>query len=262
MAREAKTKIWVISVLGADDRRAAFSRCAEGVEWEFFAAHTGLDPGLAYDEATVVGRYGRKLHSGELGCYSSHFALWRWLLASDFDQAIVLEDDVVADWNFIDQLRCVDLQERGIQYLRLFAKMPSPWRSIASPYFDKYRHLIRFTGYALGTQAYVITRRGAECLILHGLKVEAPVDVYMDRTWDHGLLNLALYPFPVYERHQPSSIGESRFGPDRYTAQSQLRKLEIRNFFARVRRKILLHWSMYGLSPLSARSLRQRLRRV
>ncbi|HKT74170.1 MAG TPA: glycosyltransferase family 25 protein [Steroidobacteraceae bacterium] len=262
MAREPKTKIWVISVPTAEARRSDFVRCAGGAEWEFYAAHTGLDANLVYDEASTVGRFGRKLHPGELGCYSSHFSLWRWLLHSQFDQAIVLEDDVVADWKFLDELRQIDLTQRGIDYLRLFAKMPAPWRPIASPYLDQYRHLIRFTGYALGTQAYVVTRAGAERLIRHGASVEAPVDVYMDRTWDHGLLNLALYPFPVYERHQPSSIGESRFGADRHNVSTLLRKLEIRNLCARARRRLLLNWSMYGTSPSSEKALRQRLRRV
>ena len=87
---------------------------------------------------------------------------------ADCDQLIVLEDDVVVDWEFIREISAIQLAGRGIEYLRLFAKMPAPWRFIASPYFDKYRHLIRFTGYALGTQAYVLSKTGAQRLIRHG----------------------------------------------------------------------------------------------
>ena len=258
MPTQSRTAIKVISLAAAPERRHAFAECAQsaGCHWEFFDAHTMPVPGLTYDERRVTGAYGRKLHPGELGCYSSHFELWRWLLQSDFQQLIVLEDDVVVDWEFIRNFCDMGMEGRGIEYLRLFAKMPAPWRFIASPYFDQYRHLIRFTGYALGTQAYVISKRGAERLIRHGSDIEAPVDVYMDRTWDHGLLNLALYPFPVYERYQPSSIGEGRFS----RSLSRWPQPSLRNFLTRARRKLQLYWAIYGLSPSSARSLQHSLK--
>jgi glycosyl transferase, family 25 len=184
MSTRPHTAIRVISLPAALERRQAFARTAvaAGCDWEFFDAHTTPVYGLSYDEKRVIGIYGRKLHPGELGCYSSHFDLWRWLVKANCEQLIVLEDDVVVDWEFIRDISTINLASRGIEYLRLFAKMPAPWRFIASPYFNKYRHLIRFTGYALGTQAYVISKTGAGRLIYHGSNIEAPVDVYMDRT--------------------------------------------------------------------------------
>jgi len=35
----------------------------------------------------------------------------------------------------------------------------------------------------------------------------------MDRSWAHGLPNLALYPAPILEAAIVSDIGNSRFGP-------------------------------------------------
>jgi glycosyl transferase, family 25 len=251
------TAVRVIS-LANSGRREEFSQAAAhaSLPWEFFDAHTTPVHGLTYDEKRVTGTYGRKLHPGEIGCYSSHFELWRWLVRADCEQLIVLEDDVVVDWEFIRNFSVMEMASRGIEYLRLFAKMPAPWRFVASPYFDQYRHLIRFTGYALGTQAYVLSKSGAERLICHGSNIEAPVDVYMDRTWDHGLLNLALYPFPIYERYQPSSIGEGRFSApiSRWGQQS------LRNLRARARRKLQLYWAIYGFSPSSARALQRSLK--
>jgi glycosyl transferase family 25 len=251
------TAVRVIS-LANSERREEFSQAAAhaSLPWEFFDAHTTPVNGLTYDEKRVTGTYGRKLHPGEIGCYSSHFELWRWLLKSDCQQLIVLEDDVVVDWEFIRNFSAIEMSGRGIEYLRLFSKMPAPWRFIASPYFDQYRHLIRFTGYALGTQAYVISKTGAERLIRHGSNIEAPVDVYMDRTWDHGVLNLALYPFPIYERYQPSSIGEGRFS----APISRWGQPSLRNLWTRARRKLQLYWAIYGFSPSSARSLQRSLK--
>ena len=251
---KVSTAVRVIS-LANSGRRKEFSQAASHARlpWEFFDAHTKPAHGLTYDEKRVAGLYGRKLHPGELGCYSSHFELWRWFVQAGCQQLIVLEDDVVVDWEFIRGISAIEIAGRGIEYLRLFAKMPAPWRFVASPYFDQYRHLIRFTGYALGTQAYVLSKSGAERLICHGSNIEAPVDVYMDRTWDHGLLNLALYPFPVYERYQPSSIGEDRFS----APISRWRQPSLRNLWARARRKLHLNWAIYGFSPSSARSLQR-----
>jgi hypothetical protein len=78
----------------------------------------------------------------------------------------------------------------------------------------------------------------------------------MDRTWDHGLLNLALYPFPIYERYQPSSIGEGRFS----APTSRWRPPSLRNLWARAHRKLQLNWAVYGFSPSSARALQRSLK--
>jgi glycosyl transferase, family 25 len=251
------TMVRVIS-LSNSPRREEFTQSAADatLPWEFFDAHTMPACGLSYDEKRVAGTYGRKLHPGELGCYSSHFDLWRRFVQADCEQLIVFEDDVVVDWEFIRDISAIKMASRGIDYLRLFAKMPSPWRFIASPYFDQYRHLIRFTGYALGTQAYVLSKGGAERLVCRGSNIEAPVDVYMDRTWDHGLLNLAVYPFPVYERYRPSSIGEGRFS----VPLSRWSQPSFRNLCTRARRKLQLNWAIYGFSPSSARALRRSLK--
>lgn len=255
MSTRPHTAIRVISLPAATERRQAFaqSAAAAGCDWEFFDAHAAPVHGLSYDEKRVAGIYGRKLLAGELGCYSSHFDLWGWLAQADCEQLIVLEDDVVVDWEFIRELSAIRLASRGIEYLRLFAKMPAPWRFIASPYFDKYRHLIRFTGYALGTQAYVLSKSGAARLIRRGSNIEAPVDVFMDRSWDHGLLNLAIYPFPVYERHQRSSIGECRFS----TPISRWGQPSPRNLWIRAWRKLQLNWAIHGFAPSSARTLQR-----
>ena len=95
--------------------------------------------------------------------------------------------------------------------MRLFAKIPARFRKLRVPFIDRYHHLIRITSYALGTQAYLITRDGAERFLRGATQVEAPIDVYMDKYWRHGVPNLALYPFPVFERFESSTIGETRF---------------------------------------------------
>jgi glycosyl transferase family 25 len=208
-----RTGISVISLAADSDRRGAFLRNAAmaDVEWRFFDACTGLAPGLTYDPAESDVAWGRRLTQGELGCYASHFSLWQNLLASDLDQLIILEDDLLVDWGFIRLMLDVDFSAQGINYLRLFSRVPCPSRHIRWRYLDDSRALIRFVDYALGTQAYLITRNGAATLSLHCQRVRRAIDHEMDRFWDHGVPNLAVYPYPVVEISAPSRIGGSRF---------------------------------------------------
>lgn len=255
MAASIKTKIWVISLADATARRVQFAQPVPSAapSWEFFPAHTQLEPTLLYDSAATRATHGRTLRSGELGCYSSHYALWQWLLDSDFEQMVVLEDDVHVDWNFLSFLLQNDFGAMNISYLRLFAKIPSRWRYVASPFLDRYRHLIRFTGYALGTQAYLLTKTGAAQLLRHAQTVRFPIDVFMDRYWEHGVPNLAIYPFPVIERYQPSSIGQLRFEREDIPLDA-----EVRFKLARAVAKARM-WQAHVFAGAAARVLRQKL---
>lgn len=250
-----KTKIWVISLADAVDRRAQFAgrTSPDGPAWEFFDAHTKLAPTLLHDSDVTLSTHGRTLRSGELGCYSSHCALWQWLIESDCEQMIVLEDDVQVDWNFIDFLSGKNFNEIKINYFRLFAKIPARWRYVASPFLDRYHHLIRFTGYALGTQAYLLTRAGAAQLLHHGRTIRYPIDAFMDRYWEHGVFNLAIYPFPVFEIFQASSIGETRFKPEPIPLA-----VKVRYTLARLGARTRM-WQAYCFGNDATRALRRNL---
>ena len=70
------TKIVVISLPDATERRAAFAARAGGVglDWSFIDAGRGLGPNLTYDPDEAIVSKGRPLSPGELGCYASHYA--------------------------------------------------------------------------------------------------------------------------------------------------------------------------------------------
>jgi glycosyl transferase family 25 len=211
--QDERPAVAVVSLPSAHARRAQFAKFAADtpVPWTFFDARTAIAQPLRYHASIARRVHGRELSDGELGAYASHHAVWRQLVDSNQQQIIVLEDDVVADWPFIAQLATLDLSAMGIDYLRLFTKIPPRFRKLRRPFLDRYHHLIRITGFALGTQAYLLTRQGAQRLLKHAEQIESPVDAYMDKYWRHGVPNLALYPFPVFERFDVSSIGESRF---------------------------------------------------
>lgn len=205
----------VVSLASAAARRSGFAARATDAEidWQFFDACTDRPAGLGLDAAAVLRNKGRPLSRGEIGCYASHWSIWRDIVERDIPQMIVLEDDVVVDWTYLGRLASVDLSATGIDYLRLYAKRPTFQRVVRKDFLQHSRSVVELIGLAYGTQGYVITLAGARRLIAHMSVIERPVDDAMDRSWAHGLRNLALFPAPLFEATMPSDIGADRFQP-------------------------------------------------
>jgi glycosyl transferase, family 25 len=195
-------------------RRAQFAAAAGDTElpWAFFDGYTALTAPLQYDAAVAARRFGRPLSPGEIGCYTSHYKLWEAFLASDARQIIVMEEDVIADWAAIARLARHDFSGDGIDILRLFSTHPFPFDLSVQRFLSPHAHLLRVRGLFLGTQAYLLTRKGAEALMRLGHCVAMPVDWAMSRYWSYGAANYCLFPFPVLERYGISGIGHGGRG--------------------------------------------------
>jgi glycosyl transferase family 25 len=185
----------------------------------------------------IIAGGGGALRAAELGCYSSHYTIWRDFLASAHDQLVVLEDDVVVDWGYLEFLAGHDFEQMGIRYLRLCATRPSTFRHIATQFLEFSHDLIQFHGYVWGAQGYLLTRAGAARFVSHFRRVRRALDTEMDRAWDHGVANLAVFPFPLFGRLGRSSIGASRYDPQPLPLGVRVRRLP-HQAYERVRRMI------------------------
>lgn len=210
----------VVSMAKATERRKAFATRAQkaGVPWRFFNACTELAEGLVYDAEAVERNKGRQLTKGEIGCYSSHYSIWREMVLRGIPQCIVLEDDTIVDWAFLAALAATDLSALNMPYLRLYAKLPVFSRTIQRDFLQHSRSVVEYVGHAYGTQAYAITQGGARALIEACSTIQRPIDDQMDRSWEHGIRNLALFPAPVIEEFVDSDIGSARFEKGRSAA--------------------------------------------
>lgn len=209
-----KTAIFVISLKSEEKKRLQFKKRAEDarVEWEFFDAKTVAGPDLEYDEEAAILSRGAPLKKGEIGCYASHYAVWRLLIDRGLDQAIVFEDDAVVDWQAVERVRDCDLSRHGIKFLKLFIYQPACAVSVRVNFIQSRLHLANLRGYSYGTVAYAISREGAEFFIDELREVRRPIDDALERSWDHGVPTLCLYPFPAHhEDSAGSSIGLERF---------------------------------------------------
>ncbi|MGB3723385.1 MAG: glycosyltransferase family 25 protein [Pacificimonas sp.] len=212
-----KLEIVVLSLDSATERRAQFTASAAGttLNWRFFDAHRELDSRLSYDPDQARRHKGRVLSAGERGCYSSHFAIWHELLESDFDALIVLEDDVVVDWAFLEALANEPLADMGVHYLRLYYKKPGRYIVRKKHVVQRSTRLIELLDLAFGTQGYVIDKFAARRFCDKFTNVVRPIDDQLDRHWNHGIPNYCLFPFPLFERAVPSEIGDVRFENDK-----------------------------------------------
>lgn len=218
-----RTKVVVISLPDAAARRATFTERARGttIQWTWFDAHRELAPGLTHDPDEAIVAKGRPMYPGELGCYSSHYAAWETFLDSGEAQMLVLEDDTIVDWGFLEKLVAVDLRAAGIPYLRLYAKRLCAFRRVLRNAVEQQRSLIEYLDRPLGTQGYVLTREGAQRFVRHCRRVRRPLDDELDRSWDHGVACLGIFPFPLIEESTASHIGSERF--DSFTIPRRLR---------------------------------------
>jgi len=254
-----KTSVVVISLREAADRRATFADRARGttLAWRWFDARRDLAPGLTHDPDEAIVAKGRPMYPGELGCYASHYAAWQQFLQTDAAQLLVLEDDTIVDWGFLETLLTFDLHAAGIAYLRLYAKRPCAFRPVMRDAVEQQRTLVEYFDRPLGTQGYLMTRQGAEQFVRHCRRVRRPLDDELDRSWDHGIACLGIFPFPVIEQSTASTIEPARFErfviPGRLKLRRQAMKMRDRWLKLRLRAGRLASGDPPALRSLAAR---------
>jgi glycosyl transferase, family 25 len=221
------TAIRVISLDTSVDRRRAFIQMAHGtkLDWEFFPAYRGTTEPLQYHERIAVRHCGRSLSAAEIGCYASHFKLWEWLSNSEFDQAIIFEDDVIVDWAVIEKLAVSRISDYGIDLLRLHTVHPFNGRIVKHRLFSPNSHVVLIRGIALGAAAYLLSKSAARTLVSIYYNVYLPLDWILPRYWEHMIVNYCMFPFPVIERYGGSTIGEERHAESDRTIHERISRI-------------------------------------
>lgn len=203
-------QIKVVSLAGSSDRREHMTRQLQALNlpWSFFDACTTLPDDLAYCALDARRTHGRELTAGELGCFASHFTLWRQLLNDpNIEAYCILEDDVLLEPSFFRNAAMMGEAFAGLPVVRLYAKVPAPL-SYIRPAMG--RHLVHFRRPIWGTQGYYITKDGARAMLAGVTAVVRPVDDQMDRFWENGTPIVALFPFPLMEVNFGSTIEGAR----------------------------------------------------
>ncbi len=177
-----------------------------------------------YDPALNRRQYHRPLRPGEIGCYASHLALWRALLASGAPQLAVFEDDVEVSPELPRVLAAIRRLPAGWDMVKLAGRAHEKAAGHGPLLRD--HALIAYARVPSLTSGYVISREGARKLLAHRPPFGRPVDVDLRHWWECGLVVLGVQPYPV--QAAPSSAQttiDGRYG--RADAATRLHKLAL-----------------------------------
>lgn len=129
--------------------------------------------------------YGQMLRDGEIGCGLSHYSVYRKMIENNLDAVCVLEDDVILEHNFKEQL---DYAVKNIDFCRPQVLLLSNHTRVTSSIQE-----VRRARTDMFTEGYIITRPAAELL----LKVNFPMIVPCDH-WGRWVKYFGLELFHVF----------------------------------------------------------------
>ncbi len=150
------------------------------------------------------------MNLGELGCYASHYMLWKKCIELN-EPICILEDDIFLKENFNESLDFLEKHIQELGYVRLMHLLYDP-NIRSEPLINENQEIQKHIGiinaysYGVGTQGYVITPKVAQIFLGHSQKWVIPVDTLMDATFIHGVRNLVLKSFAIADNEQVSTI--------------------------------------------------------
>ena len=200
--------IWLINLDGSDKRltRSAASLADAGLAFERLPAFDGRkltkDQFPLYDARATLGRFGRDLTGGEIGCFLSHLAAVRRFLDSSNDFGLVAEDDlsVAKDAAVVMQGLLAALRSGAALKPWHVANLGAPARRMYSVLGEVHPgfHLLRAHYFPVTTTAILWNRDGAAAFLAAATRIDMPVDHWL-RHWaieaDSGLaLDRPVFP--------------------------------------------------------------------
>ena len=194
-------KVFVISLPEAQERRRSAARqlLAHGIAFEFFDAVTGGEALAGAIEgcrdADWLLNTGRIVTAAEIGCFASHRALWRHC-AAQCEPLLILEDD----FRVLDGFGAAVEEVRGLVgacgFVRLQSERRAKHRSVRT--CGRFR-LVRYTKAPHSMMCYAISPDVAARFAALTRVIDAPVDVFVKRFWEHQRALYGLMPYTIAE---------------------------------------------------------------
>lgn len=127
----------------------------------------------------------RKLRRGEIGCYISHLYCWQHMLENKHENAIILEDDITFDENFIENFNYIyDIirnEKWDVLYLGRncdkYTEFKNAGCNVGTFFSTDTRQIIfnpKTVGY--GMYSYMVNRKSAEYMLKNSYPITQPID--------------------------------------------------------------------------------------
>jgi len=207
-------KIYIISLPGAASRRSHSAGQLQdaNVEFEFFDAHTGQQAlANGYEGRIDHKRWlldtGRDSTPAEIGCFSSHRALWARCVEMD-EPLMIMEDDFDLSDRFAEAVHETERAIDKFGFIRLQTERRARKRKVQR---CGDMTLVCYTKAPHSLMCYAIGPRLARSLVDRTETMDAPVDVVVKKYWEFDHALYGLMPYSVDESHlSPDSCIPSR----------------------------------------------------
>lgn len=190
------SKIFMVNLVRRDERRKKMEKNFDllGMEVEHFAAVDGKtmseewikQQGIEFMPGFVDPYHDRPMTYGEIGCFISHYMIWKKMIEENLELVLILEDDVKFEPYFRGRVANVLVQVKNTKKtfdLLYFGRKALSHKD--ESYIDGSTNLVE-VGYSYWTLGYVLTLQGAKKLLdQNPQKKMVPVDEYLPIMFNH-----------------------------------------------------------------------------
>lgn len=196
-----------------------------GLEYSRFPAVHGLNlpDWLRPYFLNESGGKASELSDGEIGCYASHLSVMK--MASDSNETtLILEDDLKLCDDFAQLLdTCLKLEVTWDMFrFSSMDKHPAAPLTRINANFT----VVNYLRVPPNVGAYLVTPVGARKFLNWPQARWRPVDQDLRRPWENGVVTVGVFPNPVSQNHNASSIdaiGGRAKGRKKYARDSKFR---------------------------------------
>ena len=205
--------VYVINLDGSDERlkNVTATLHKQNINFVRFPAFDGRvslpTSHPEYQESLALKYMGRKLTGGEIGCYFSHLKCAKAFLQTEYDFAVVLEDDMQPTENFSTKIYELieQLKTKSWYVINIGANKSK----IFTPLFKVQQHEVYHAHYfPMTTTGIIWSKKGAQAFAREGLPIYAPVDNFFRDWLTKSNLGIAVYPPLVSARDIASDIDQ------------------------------------------------------
>ncbi|MBD9446510.1 glycosyltransferase family 25 protein [Rhizobium sp. RHZ01] len=139
-----------------------------------------------FNEKAFLRSNGRQMLPGEYGCYRAHIRALEVFLSSDYENAIIMEDDVELRHDFTLRAAAILRAVPSAEVVKLLNHRSKWCRTVAvSEYGDEVGRCLH--GPQGSAACYLVTRKGAGKLLECADNIEFPYDMTLERGWKTGV---------------------------------------------------------------------------
>ncbi|CAI4229084.1 unnamed protein product [Auanema sp. JU1783] len=186
-------KVYLINLKRRDDRLKRMDKMFSilGVQYSLLEASDGknLDKSLNFKilPGYIDPFHKRPIKSGEVGCFLSHYRIWKDVVDRGLKQVLVFEDDLRFTLNGIEHIEEVleDLEASKLEWDLIYVGRKKQANDQQDLWVPEHRHLST-VGYSYWTLGYLLSQSGAKKL-LDGKPLDnlLPVDEYIPLMFDN-----------------------------------------------------------------------------